>query len=324
MSNSYRIIGAAFGLIAILLLVGLMAFAVWSFKSIEEYQKANSDNRQEISSYKQETGEQYAKACLEEDKPISAWAYCIVNSIDASRDAQRSNYDLKAQQEMAVWAYSLLLLTIGGFVISVVGLAALFLSLAQTRTAIKDTREIGEAQVRAYVRITEGTVKLVSAHPSATDQLISPEIAIKIKNYGQSPALRFQFSVIARYYPPMHAPFLGSLGVAPESWGRDVGCNEDVVMRHGLGSAPLDEVAMQSTESPELHMDFVIRYAFRDVFDRRVQAERVFMALLPKNRINIEVPLIPHVFDKETIERNIDANRLFDTRRISDPLPKKD
>jgi hypothetical protein len=151
MSNSYRVIGDASGLIATLLFVGLIAFAMWSFKSIEEYQKANSDNRQEISSYKQETGEQYAKACLEEDRAVSAWAYCIVNSIDASRNAQRSNYDLKAQQEMAVWAYSLLLLTIGGFVISVVGLAALFLSLAQTRTAIKDTRDIGEAQVRAYM-----------------------------------------------------------------------------------------------------------------------------------------------------------------------------
>jgi hypothetical protein len=51
--------------------------------------------------------------------------------------------------------------------------------------AIVVTRELGQVQVRAYVAI--GNIRVIGFNPDMT-----PEISYKIKNVGQSPAMRFQ------------------------------------------------------------------------------------------------------------------------------------
>jgi hypothetical protein len=186
MFNRNRIIGAAFGVAPYIIAAALLVFGTFSFLSVREYQKQNTSYRQETSSYSAEATEKYAADCLKDFKPISTWANCIIKSIDANRTAQRANQDLKAQQEMAEWAYALLLLSIGGLVISGCGLIALFVSLSQTRTVIKDTREIGEAQVRAYLSAIECEVSELKLSNVNGDMGVAVEILIN--NSGQSPA----------------------------------------------------------------------------------------------------------------------------------------
>jgi hypothetical protein len=147
----------AFGVAGTLLAT---AFIVWFFLLISDYQNQHAQQRQYASKYEAETSEHYADSCLKEPVSVTTIIKCVINSIDANREAQRSQYDLQAQQEMAEWAYSLFLLTGAGLVISLFGLTALFVSLYQTRTVIKDNREIGEAQTRAYLNVVGGKYRL--------------------------------------------------------------------------------------------------------------------------------------------------------------------
>jgi hypothetical protein len=96
----------------------------------------------------------------------------------------REDLDLKAQQSVADSTEKILRLTKLQMGVSVVGLGLLFWSLRQTRTAIKDTREIGEAQVRAYMSLSDINLNW----GPETFREFTPEF--KWKNTGQSPALK--------------------------------------------------------------------------------------------------------------------------------------
>lgn len=227
------------------------------------------------------------------------------------------------------WIMAIFTVTAAGISFWAIGLLRDTLSeTRRTANAALDAnntaREIGEAQVRAYVGIISGSVMLVHGKPNMTDQRLRPVLTINVKNYGRSPALRFQWAVSARYYPPLHSEFLGSLDFAPESWGRDIGVDEQKPFTTNLGSAPLDEGHMRTLAAQEFHMDFVVRYRFRDVFKNLIEDERVFTAYVPVNGIDIEAPLIPHVFDRETIGRMAEASSPENLARMADALRGRD
>jgi hypothetical protein len=154
MSRSYWLSFFTVGLIVAAL------SAIWAFQSFREYQNEHTQQRQSVASYQTETSEDYSSGCFKKGVAFSDSIKCLINSIDANREAQRSKYDLQAQQEMAEWAYAIALLTIVSTVIGAIGLVALFASLFQTRTSIKDNREMGEAQTRAYLTASGGTYRI--------------------------------------------------------------------------------------------------------------------------------------------------------------------
>src|SRR5690606_8071955 len=88
---------------------------------------------------------------------------------------------LRAQQDMALWALGVLLVSVASTGVSLVGVFLLIISLSQTRRAIKDTRELGEAEVRAYVTCTECQISNVATG-------YAPKASIKLRNSGQTPA----------------------------------------------------------------------------------------------------------------------------------------
>ena len=86
---------------------------------------------------------------------------------------------------MAYWAQALFWLSAVGAIISVTGIYLLFVSLRHTRTAIADTREIGEAQVRAYLSVSADDGEF----PIIGYKTLRPSAETKIRNYGASPAI---------------------------------------------------------------------------------------------------------------------------------------
>lgn len=110
----------------------------------------------------------------------------------ALRDAAttaREVQDLEAQKEMVTWAFSSFLVSLGSLAMSGAALYGLFSSLAQTRTAIKDNRELGEVQARAYVHATE--VKI--------GQTAKPIVVCH--NTGQTPAKFFAIGAELKKVP---------------------------------------------------------------------------------------------------------------------------
>src|SRR5690606_24180000 len=75
-----------------------------------------------------------------------------------------------------------------GLFVSGLSVVALVVSLALTRTALKDNREIGEAQIRAYV-----DAKNFRFEDIAPNQ--KPKASVTFVNTGQSPARQFSMVV---------------------------------------------------------------------------------------------------------------------------------
>lgn len=101
---------------------------------------------------------------------------------------------------MAYWAKVMFFTSAGGLVVSIFGLIALFISLAQTRKAIADTREIGEAQVRAYISIEPQKMRTKGDRAA--------EITAVVRNTGQTPALEVE---IATYVAPFEGRIKGNI-----------------------------------------------------------------------------------------------------------------
>lgn len=95
--------------------------------------------------------------------------------------------DLAAQQEMALWAKWMFGTSVASVLLSGAALVALFVSLRQTRTVIQDTREIGEAQTRAFIVVKSAECSIYNAgsHKDPIDRI---QFNIIAKVCGQSPA----------------------------------------------------------------------------------------------------------------------------------------
>ena len=92
---------------------------------------------------------------------------CIDEATKAAHENQRAEKDLTAQQEMEDWAWWVMVLGILQFLATIITLGFVKLTLDATLAAVKGTnvaakaaqdanaiaREVGEAQVRAYLRI---------------------------------------------------------------------------------------------------------------------------------------------------------------------------
>lgn len=151
-----------------------------------------------------DASEKFKKECSEVVTIKEALA-CFGNTIESAREPQRSEEDLYAQKKMAQWAFWLLFFTVLiGIVsvgITVVGinyvrrtLLEMELQRGVSQGAVdaaidsnKVAREVGQAQVRAYLTCIGGTWNIdhymVYCHAT-------------LKNTGQSPAKRIRIKAL--------------------------------------------------------------------------------------------------------------------------------
>lgn len=183
MSKRAWFVAIALGLIAIL--------AAWyGWHQVRIYQIEKAEQRQSAAT----TDARNVYQCLRGLWLMEAtpFAVCLYEVAQADPDAERSNYDLQAQQEMAVWAFAMFLSSIAGVLVTGVGVVYVARTLRLTRRAtdaaveaVEVTRELGGIQVRAFVTVGDINV-------SNFEVGHYPKIRLTIKNTGQSPANRFQ------------------------------------------------------------------------------------------------------------------------------------
>ncbi len=165
-------------IIAIYLLAGL-GLSIWSGYNAkletyhQEKQRAQAEHHQASRNISSE--------CAVSNAPPGFVAECLAAHVEAYERRRNTNQDLQAQQDMAYWALLMFGASAAGLLVSVGGLILLLRSLRQTETAISTDREVGHAQVRAYLTIDPGM-------PDAIKPGHMPVVEIKIKNTGQSPA----------------------------------------------------------------------------------------------------------------------------------------
>jgi hypothetical protein len=96
-------------------------------------------------------------------------ANCVEQITKASEDSQRAEYDLKAQRDMSEWSFWVLCVSGLGIVFTAVGIWFVrenLIEMQRQRTisesAIKVSKDIGQAQVRAYLTCVGGRYKIDS------------------------------------------------------------------------------------------------------------------------------------------------------------------
>jgi len=172
-----RVSTFAFGL-ALLGMVTQIGFGVWS--QYVDSRRAYREYKQQSQADQEQSAREIADRYSIIVDPLDTIRACLVKEILTYQAKDATNKDLKAQQDMALWAFWTFIATTGGLIVSIGGLTMLWASLRQTRQAISLDREVGHAQVRAYVTV----------NPKAPKQIgdgLRPITHITIVNTGQSP-----------------------------------------------------------------------------------------------------------------------------------------
>lgn len=261
-------LAAALG-IAALAFIGMGAF--YSLDSFSRYQIDHTSQLQEVAADQTGAASQGIDSCraiLNEDGVLS-WLECVVKTLSSDSEETLSQYDLEAQQDMAAWAYGMFIATIWIAGITLLGVTFAGWTLVATRQMALDTRDIGEAQARAYVGLSRIDAESVIAALTERDQR---EISFGIKNFGQSPARQLRFLAVYNIHPRNIAPrdedFIQAEGVEhPPDDTLQVGQEITGTARAYEGLSEKDyAAALDPLNVARLHIFGVITYA--DVFGR--------------------------------------------------------
>jgi hypothetical protein len=152
-------------------------------------------------------------------------------------------------------------------IFSFIAAILLWLTLRATQAMAKDTRAIGEAQVRAYLSI----VKISAAVDPASSH---PTIEITVRNAGQSPARRIEIVVEFSFFPdPRLSGFISLERQIGVFWLNDIPSGQEAHSRPTqLGDVVLDRRILGEDFAAlmGIHVDIVV-YSF-DVFDQEILA----------------------------------------------------
>ena len=117
---------------------------------------------------------------------------CAQKQNEILQDHNRSTRDLLAQENMALSASYTNYISIISFIITAIGTILIYFTLVQTKAAINLDREVGHAQVRAYLSIVPKNFPYISDF----DEHDVRSCPFNIKNSGQSPAINLKYRSI--------------------------------------------------------------------------------------------------------------------------------
>lgn len=165
-------------LIAVLALIP-WSIAVWKLAQHDLYYAQSAEHQ--ASKYGPSSDDQPESSCAA-ISGLGDVVDCVVQKIAASRETQRREQDLAAQQGMAEWALWIVILTGAQAALSLLGVVLLVRNLGLAREANEVAREVGRDQTRAYVYVEK---------VEYTGDSTNPFVAW-IKNGGQTPAKEVQ------------------------------------------------------------------------------------------------------------------------------------
>lgn len=190
--------------------------------------------------------------------------------MQATREDQRAEYDLAAQQEMADWTLLMLILSGIAVLISGVGLLALLRTIEQGKMGLERAQEanriasdIGRQQLRAYLVARAFGVKNFKVGQR-------PVFSYKVMNVGQTPA--HEVRVLAQFVEA------GREGVCakkvrfnrpiPEISNSVVGAGQDSDLEFHFAE-PLTKEDAEKVAKREIQIGFFGVISYRDIFKRR-------------------------------------------------------
>jgi hypothetical protein len=257
-------------LAAILLAVG--GFAInWGYsKQVEYYRNADQNSAE----YTRNTYAPEANRCLLRFVTSESQADCIAEASNKERNYRRDEQDLAAQKTSAIWAYLMGSAALIGMILSAFGVFLVWRTFSATREANLIAREIGEAQVRAYL----SEEKTFFEWEGNLDQKFKASHVWK--NSGQSPALNclsFVDHVIVGF--DEEETFIGSFTNLPSS--QRVGHSCASGQRVNLEGQFIGIIDLNDLADKKKKLILYSAVAYVDVFKNKHLAESCHIAIFP-------------------------------------------
>lgn len=258
LQTTFRWIGA-FTLQAISLVI-VMQLGLTTYSAYEQNRRAYQEEKARADGERKKAAKEISDRCniiLLSGETLSS---CIAREVDAYEEKTNTNKDLEAQQDMAFWAQAQFWLTATGLAISVFGLIFVWQSLRQTRQAITNDREVGHAQVRAYVMIDMPVPVITPGN--------APKVNFNIHNTGQSPAHRVAYIASFALLPMPLPPTMGHIGgAAPDQDTPQMSiASGEKMIGEALGLPPLTQDDMRNLLDGTQALYVFARVFYRDVF----------------------------------------------------------
>lgn len=184
-------------------LVGIGVFAALTILSAYAFQLGDlgGSKRAEQHGYQAEYADrtnQRVDTCFK-DGAASA-RECVEKAVSDNREQQRSEADLRAQREMADWAFWMLIVSTASLGVTSIGTIFLAWQIMLTREAVEDTGKATKAMERQNDIAEDSAIRQLRAYVSIGEVSINEPfgegaayISVIVKNDGTTPALLTSF-----------------------------------------------------------------------------------------------------------------------------------
>lgn len=123
--------------------------------------------------------------CFATSQSINAARECATAAIRASREAERDEANLNAQQKMADWSHWVLIVSMLQLPISAIGIIGLLFTIRQGREANETTREALVLENRAWLKVSSTGHDDIYASPEGA---LVTSVTILVRNAGKGVA----------------------------------------------------------------------------------------------------------------------------------------
>ena len=160
--------------------------AIWAVWSISAYQTQRTLEAEHYAQDRAErTPDDMEKACANLD--AAALVECVAGQIEASREDQRAEYDLSAQERMAEWALWLMGISAGTMALTGAALWYVKLTLEATVAANNLLKDAAAHEHRPWLDVS---IEPPRFHvPPSGDVRLAADFMIVLKNEGTTPAI---------------------------------------------------------------------------------------------------------------------------------------
>jgi len=160
--------------------LGIISFAWWqspTVPSTEECPTSNTHTEKQYRVSRDPDGQYFLS--IKEDQSTGECDEIADKEANQANSLTVVEADLLAQERMAYWTFS-----IGVF--TAIGLGLLYSTFYETRRAVEETRDIGEAQTRAWVGVINTTHTIAETEKGRVGVIFG----VQLQNFGASPALK--------------------------------------------------------------------------------------------------------------------------------------
>lgn len=181
----------------ILLGASTLGFVV-SWGLFESYQQEHAKERESVSNNDESVAARQIDICQRSmrDDGLAQGLICLANVVGAEAETKKSEYDLKAQQEMAEWAFGLLLVSIFGLIFTALGVILVWLTFRATR----DTVTAMQREQRPWVVISVGESALYFRDEEKTGVQLTTSIAVKNISKSIASDVTFRSTIVRLAY----------------------------------------------------------------------------------------------------------------------------